>query len=187
MTPKVAWLSHDSTVPLQQGDLLLVAWAKTIVPRLEVAEAAHPIIGKRDAFSLRFWNTHNPLLLDMGGCVNYALAVVVADDCAIDKEFNILRQRYTEDGMEADQAAVRANENAEPYIAIAEVWPVDALPEHLRRDAESGARGYVPFSLGSIVPDDPHPALASLPAAISTINGMASCSLAHSHDQFISW
>jgi hypothetical protein len=153
--PKVAWQPDESSVPLQQGDLLLVAWAKTIEPQPEAASIPYPTIGRRDAFSLRFWDGNNPPILEMWGRLNYGLVVVVADDCAIDKESSILRERYVTEGIEPDQARERANEHAEPYVAVAEVWPVDALPEHLQRDAESGAVGYVPFSMGDLVPEDP--------------------------------
>jgi hypothetical protein len=98
----------------------------------------------------------------MWGCLNYGLVVVVADDCALDKEFNILRERYLDEGVAPDQAAEQAHDMAEPYIAVAEIWPVDALPEHLRRDAESGAVGYVPFSMRKLVPDDTRTYVADL-------------------------
>ncbi|MDQ2744827.1 MAG: hypothetical protein M3Z66_21385 [Chloroflexota bacterium] len=153
--PKVAWQPNESTVPLQQGDLLLVAWAKTIEPQLDAARTSYPTIGRRDAFSLRFWDGDNPPILGMWGCLNYGLVIVIADDCAIDKEFNILRERYVTEGVEFAQASERANEHAEPYVAVAEVWPMEALPEHLQRDAESGAVGYIPFSMGEVVPEDP--------------------------------
>ena len=152
--PKVAWQPDESSVPLQQGDLLLVAWAKTIEPQPEASGIPYPTIGKRDAFSLRFWDGNNPPILEMWGHLNYGLVVVVADDCAIDKEFNILREQYTMEGIDPAQANELANQRAEPYVAVAEIWPVDALPEHLQRDAESGAVGYVPFSMSDLVPEE---------------------------------
>ncbi len=152
--PKVAWQPHESSIPLQQGDLLLVAWAKTVEPQRGSPTAPYPAVGKRDSFSLRFWDGNNPPVLEMWGRLNYGLVVVVTDDCAIDKEFTILRDRYVDDGIDPDVAAERANEQAEPYIAVAEVWPVDALPEHLQRDAESGAVGYVPLSISNLFPED---------------------------------
>jgi hypothetical protein len=108
----------------------------------------------------------------MWGCLNYGLVVVVADDCAIDKEFNILCERFGAEDIEPAQARERANEYAEPYTAVAEVWPVDALPKHLQRDAESGAVGYVPFSMGDLVPEDLRTYVADL-NRISTISWRA--------------
>jgi hypothetical protein len=169
---KVLWQAHDATVPLQQGDLLLVAWGKTIEPQPESAPLAYPTVGKRDAFRLRFWDANNPPILEMWGCLNYGLAVVITDDCAIDKEFNILRERYIDDGMNPDLASEQANERAEPYIAVAEAWPVDALPAHLRQDAESGAVGYVHFPLGSLMPADTRLYVADL-SRISTVSWRA--------------
>lgn len=160
--PKVAWRPNESSIPLQQGDLLLVAWAKTIEPQPEAASIPYPTIGRRDAFSLRFWDGNNPPMLEMWGCLNYSLVVVVADDCAIDKEFDILRERYVDEGMDLNLVAERANDQAEPYVAVAEVWPVNALPDHLQRDAESGAVGYVPFSMGDMVPEDSRPYVVDL-------------------------
>jgi hypothetical protein len=170
--PKVGWRPDESSVPLQQGDLLLVAWAKTIEPQSEGAGIPYPTIGRRDAFSLRLWDGNNPPVLEMWGCLNYGLVMVVADDCAIDKEFNILRETYITRGIEPAQASERANESAEPYIAAAEVWPVDALPEHLQRDAESGAVGYVPFSMEDLVPEDPRAYVVDL-NRISTMSWRA--------------
>ncbi|HEX6506018.1 MAG TPA: hypothetical protein VF221_00145 [Chloroflexota bacterium] len=131
-------------------------------PQPEVPGIPYPTIGRRDAFSLRFWDGKNPPMLEMWGCLNYSLAVVVADDCAIDKEFNILRERYEGEDMDTNQAAEQANDQAEPYVAVAEVWPVNALPVHLQRDAESGTVGYVPFSMGDVVPEDSRPYVVDL-------------------------
>jgi hypothetical protein len=88
---KVTWRPNDSSVPLQQGDLLLVARARTIELRAESITIAYPTVGKRDALSLPFWDGNNPPILEMWACLNYGLVVVVADDCSIDKEFNIRR------------------------------------------------------------------------------------------------
>jgi hypothetical protein len=129
-------------------------------------------VGKRDALSLRFWDGNKPPILEMWGRLNYGLVVVVADDCAIDKEFNMLRERYVDEGMDPNLAVRRANDQAEPYVAVAEVWPVDALPEHLQQDADSGAVGYVPFSMGDLVPDDARAYVADL-NRISTISWRA--------------
>jgi hypothetical protein len=68
--------------------------------------------------------------------------------------FNILCERYVDEGMEPSLAAERANDQEEPYVVVAEVWPVDALPVHLQRDAESGAVGYVPLSMDELAPED---------------------------------
>src|SRR5947209_1871336 len=108
--PKVEWQPDERSVPLQQGDLLLVAWAKTIEPQQEARSIPYPTIGRRDAFNLRFWDGGDPPILEMWGCLNYGLAVVVADDCAIDKEFNILRERYVDEGVDPYVAAERAND-----------------------------------------------------------------------------
>jgi hypothetical protein len=167
--PKVTWQSHKDSIPLQQGDLLLVAWAKTIEPQRESLAAPYPMVGTRDAFNLRFWDGNEPPILEMWGCLNYGLVVIVADDCALDKEFNILRDRDVEEGVDPAVAAERANAQAEPYVAVAEVWPVDALPEHLQRDAESGSVGYVPFSISNLVPEDTR-------AYVADLNRMASVS-----------
>jgi hypothetical protein len=156
MPPKSIWHPDDSGVPVGQGDLLQVAWAKTIGP----GEATHidrdyPILGRRDAFDLRFWDDRRtPQVLEMWGRANYALAVVITEGCAIDKEFNILRQAYLEEGCSPAEATKRALEDEEGYVSVAEVWPIEALPQHLRDGAASGAVGYVPFTLGSLVPDD---------------------------------
>jgi hypothetical protein len=83
----------------------------------------------------------------MWGRFNYSLAVVVAEGCAIDKEYNILRRRYEADGVDPSAAASRALNEAEGLVTIAETWPVEALPSHLQQEAESGAVGYVPFLL----------------------------------------
>lgn len=170
--PRAAWQPHDRSVPLQQGDLLSVAWAKTLEPLPGNPAPPYPVLGKRDSFSLRFWDGYNPPILEMWGCLNYGLVVVVADDCASDKEFNILRERHVAEGMEPNLASERANEQAEPYVAVAEAWPMEALPAHLRGDAESGAVGYVPFSMGDLVLEDPRAYVADL-NRISTIRWRA--------------
>jgi hypothetical protein len=150
----VLWKPDDRSVPLQQGDLLLVAWAKTIEPPADLSQSTHPVIGARDAFSLRFWDGESPPVLEMWGCLNYGLAVVVADDCAIDKEFNTLLDRYLDQGAAMETAIARAHEDAEPYLTVAEAWPVEALPTHLQDGAESGAVGYVPFLLNNLIEED---------------------------------
>jgi hypothetical protein len=152
--PVVDWQSDDPAVPIQQGDLLLAAWGKTIELQPGKPIGGYPVVGHRDAMDLRFWDGERPPILAMWGRMNYSLAVVVADDCAIDKEFNILCEQLTAAGVEPEQACERANEAAEPYVAVAEAWPVDALPGHLQGEAASGAVGYVPFRLGSLVPED---------------------------------
>jgi hypothetical protein len=134
--------------------LVLVAWAKTIEPPADLSQSTYPVIGARDAFSLRFWDGESPPVLEMWGCLNYGLAVVVADDCAIDKEFNILLDRYLDQGIGKETAIERAHHDAEPYITVAEAWPIEALPGHLQDDAESGAVGYVPFLLSNLVDED---------------------------------
>jgi hypothetical protein len=46
---------------------------------------------------------------------------------------------------------------------------VESLPEHLQRDAASGALGYVPFLLGTVIPDDLRTYVVDL-GRISTIS-----------------
>ncbi len=158
MPPRIkrpSWRPHDAAVSLGQGDLVLAAWAKTIGPEeRKPAIALHPTIGARDALDQRFW-ADGPLgvspvsTLEMWGRFNYSLAVVIAEGCAIDKEYNILRRGYEAEGMPPPAAASRALDEAEGLVTIAETWPVESLPAHLQPEAESGAVGYVPF----LVPD----------------------------------
>ena len=133
-------------MPPSQVDLVLVAWAKTIEPSTSLAAGARPVIGARDALDMPFWDEQLPVLA-MWGRMNYGMAVIIPDGCAIDKDYNTLFARYCADGMPADQAEERALMDADPFIAVAEAWPVEALPEHRQREAESGAIGYIPFLL----------------------------------------
>lgn len=153
--PQSPWQPHDPRVPISQGDLLLVGWGKTIHPdEARHTERRHPIAGQRDAFDLRFWDDNRPDILELWGRLNYGLAVVVTDGCAIDKEYNTLRDRYLHAGQSAQEAARRAVADAAPFVNVAEAWPVDFLPEHLQREAASGAAGYVPFALDWIAPEE---------------------------------
>src|SRR5260370_16108986 len=156
MPPRVkrpSWRRHDAAVSLGQGDLVLVAWAKTVGSQeRKPTSVFHPTIGARDGLDLRFWDDRPPgttsvLVLEMWGRFNYSLAVVVAEGCAIDKEYNILRRRYEADGVDPPAAVSRALNEAEGLVTIAETWPAEALPSHLQQEAESGAVGYVPFLL----------------------------------------
>lgn len=132
---------------------MLVAWAKTISP----AEArrppgACPRVGVRDAFDQRLWEDgpvgeNPPFVLEMWGRFNYSLAVVIAEGCAIDKEYNTLRQRYEETGLSASEAREHAPREADGFVTIAEVWPATSFPPHLQADTGSGATGYVPCLL----------------------------------------
>ncbi len=146
-----AWHPDTTSAPLSQGDLVLVAWAKTIGPAERLGSTSlHPSVGVRDGLHLRFWDdgppgARPPQVLEMWGCFNYSLAVVVSEGCAIDKEFNILRQQLEAEGANSSEAMSKAAASAAGFVAIAEVWPVAALPAHLRREAESGAVGYIPF------------------------------------------
>jgi hypothetical protein len=82
-----AWRDHDSSAPLSQGDLLLVAWGKTVsAEEASSSGTSHPVVGVRDAFDLRFWTSSDDVH-EKWGRMNYGLAVVLADSCAIDKEF----------------------------------------------------------------------------------------------------
>jgi hypothetical protein len=154
------WRPHTATVPLGQGDLVLVAWAKTIDPtESHGSSSLHPTVGARDGLHLRFWddgppNSQPPQVLEMWGCYNYSLAVVISEGCAIDKEFNILRRQFEAEGASATEAMSKAAASAAGFVSIAEVWPVAALPEHVQREAESGAVGYVPLLIPEWWGDD---------------------------------
>lgn len=149
----IAWQPHDRAVPLGQGDLVLVAWAKTISPEeARSTQAQYPSIGTRDAFDHRYWadspaGTAPPQVLEMWGRMNYSLGVVMAEGCAIDKEYNTLRANYIDAGMDANQATTQALRNVDAFVTVAEAWPVEAFPPHLQRDAESGSVGYAPFAV----------------------------------------
>jgi len=167
------WQPHDPVTPISQGDLLLVAWAKTIHPdEARPTASRHPISGQRDAFDQRFWEDNRPDILEMWGRLNYSLAVVVTDGCAIDKEYNTLRDRYLQAGVASPEATRRALDEAAPFVAVAEAWPVDFLPGHLQRDAANGAVGYVPFTLGWIAPEDQRTYVTDL-SRIATISWRA--------------
>jgi hypothetical protein len=154
-----SWRRHDTAVSLGQGDLVLAAWAQTISPQEHgLSSAMHPTVGARDALDLRFWEDGPPgiappAVLEMWGRFNYSLAVVIAEGCAIDKEYTILRRRYEASGMDSVAAASRALDEADGLVTIAEAWPAEALPSHLQPEAESGAVGYVPFLLPGWVDD----------------------------------
>lgn len=137
----------------------MVAWAKTLEPQAATGSSpAYPTPGVRDKFDLRFWDDHGrPTVLEMWGRLNYGLAVVVTEDCGLDKEFNVLVRQFLGQGISQEEAAARAHEHADPYLAVAEAWPVEAFPPHMRGGAESGALGYLPFLLGDLVPQDPRP------------------------------
>lgn len=156
MAAKTNWQAHDPEAPLGQGDLVLVAWAKTIAPeQLRVPVDRYPIVGARDALDLPWWDERaRPATLGMGGRTNYSLAVVVTEGCAIDKEYNVLRAKYLAEGCPDPAATERALAAEEGYLSVAEAWPVEALPEHLRQDAASGALGYVPFTLDGLFSED---------------------------------
>ncbi|MBI3977537.1 MAG: hypothetical protein HY331_05050 [Chloroflexi bacterium] len=65
-----------------------------------------------------------------------------------------IREAYLKDANSPAEATGKALENEEGYIAVAEAWPVALLPEHLRAGAADGAVGYVPLTLGDLVPSD---------------------------------
>jgi hypothetical protein len=150
----IAWRRHDQDVPVSQGDLLLVGWGKTIAPaEVTRAKIGSPVIGMRDSFDLRYWDGAVSPVREAWGRMNYSLAVVVAQDCAIDKEYEILMERYLTE-MTPEQASARAQLEAEPYVTVAEAWPVSSLPAHVQAEAQSGALGFVPFTLGELQPAD---------------------------------
>lgn len=161
--PASPWRQHDPAEPIGQGDLLLIAWAKTIHPgEAHLLNTTYPVIGRRDAFDRRYWDGGDPAILEMWGRLNYGLAVVVTDGCAIDKEFNTLRDRYLGSGLSVQDATQRALDQAAPFVSVAEAWPVDFLPEHLQREAGSGAVGYLPFTLDWIAPEEHRPYIVDL-------------------------
>jgi hypothetical protein len=147
----VSWARHDSAVALGQGDLVLVAWTKTIGPaEQQHSSGLHPQPGAKDALDLRLWDDGPPgvipvPVLEMWGRHNYSIAVVLSEGCAIDKEYNILRQQFEISGLEPIEARKRALDEAVGFITIAEAWPVESFPPHLKSEAEGGATGYVPF------------------------------------------
>ncbi len=156
MAPKSIWTPHDESIPVNQGDLLLVAWTKTIAPTDAIHTGTrYPILGKRDSLDLLLWDDgQSPQVLETWCRASYGLAVVITEGCAIDKEFNVLQQAYLQEGYSPTEAAERALEDEEGFISVAEAWPVESLPEHLHGGAASGAVGYVPFTLGNLVPQD---------------------------------
>lgn len=155
MPPKsYAWRRDNDSLPVTQGDLLVVAWGKTIHPsEASKKAAAWPASGVRDAFDLLYWGA-GAEIGETWGRMNYGMVAVVADSCGIDKEYNELRRRYLDAGLNPEQAQQRAQQEAEPFVAVAEVWPIEQLPEHMRDGAESGAVGYVPFRIDALYPDD---------------------------------
>ena len=85
----ITWQPHNDAVPPAQGDLVLVAWAKTIEPSTSLAAGARPVIGARDALDMPLWDEQLPVLA-MWGRMNYGMAVIIPDGCAIDKDYNTL-------------------------------------------------------------------------------------------------
>jgi len=168
---KSIWKENDPDTVVGQGDLLIIAWTKTIAPdQARFSDATYPIPGVRDGLDLRLWDDRRrPDILEMWGRATCGLAVVVSEGCAIDKEFNVLRAKYVDEGLDPEEAAARAQAEEEGFIAVAEVWPVDALPEHLRDGALSGAIGYLPFTMGNLVPEDKRSWVVDL-SRVATVN-----------------
>jgi len=154
--PGPAWQKHDATLPLNQGDLVLVSSTKTLPPQEKRRSANRlPTLGERDGFDQPYWSPGSAELLEMWGLFNYALAVVISQGCAIDNEYFQRRDLYRKrEAPETADARADVEHERDAFVSVAEAWPVESLPEHVQQDAENGALGYVPFRVDSLRPDD---------------------------------
>lgn len=151
------WRPNDPAEPLSQGDLVVVTWAKTIEPQgSRLSSRRLPIAGSRDAFDMVYWSPGSSDVPEAWAFVNHALAVVVSHDCAIDNEF-FQRYDYFIKTMDDASANERASAETNGFVTIAEAWPIDAFPDYCQHDAERGALSYLPFHLGSLIPQDQRP------------------------------
>lgn len=147
---------------LSQGDLVLVPsvvlWTPDQSRPAKFEIPAPPDLGGKSTIPL--WDTYGGPPMTVAEC-RWGPAMILSNDCDLDKEFNREVTRLVEAGYDVESAEARASADPalDPLVVVAALHPYDDLSADQHAGVQSGQRiGYLP------VP--PAPMLDNLPMFI---------------------
>ncbi len=129
------FIDDDGVSPLGQGDIVWVAQAKLVAEQELPAGAvtgAEPVVGGPAGAKSLLWTGGRPDEEVWVHGLN-TIGIVLAPDCAIDKDLHRVAQHLVEaEDLDEDAAYERAQVEAELLVHVAEIRTVADLPPHQR-------------------------------------------------------